>query len=76
MCLKVAGLVANSVDTDQTPHEAASDLGLHYLLRPACLNIRGKYGIILRITLGRNIRKGSLSLVQTTKMIRLSLCAV
>ena len=31
---KNAGLVANSVDPDQTPRSAASDLGLHCLLRP------------------------------------------
>ena len=32
------GRMANSVDTDQTPHSAASDLSLHCLLRPACPN--------------------------------------
>ena len=35
---KVAGWVANSVDPDQMLHSAASDLGLHYLLKPAFLN--------------------------------------
>ena len=35
---KIAGLVANSVDPDQTPRSAASDLGLHCLLRPVCPN--------------------------------------
>ena len=33
-----AGWVANNVDTDQTPRSAASDLGLHCLLRPVCPN--------------------------------------
>ena len=40
MCLITVGWVANSVDPDQTPRSAASDLGLHYLLRPVCPNIR------------------------------------
>ena len=35
---KIAGCVANSVDRDQTSHSAASDLGLHCLLRPAWPN--------------------------------------
>ena len=45
MCLKLldvsktAGFVANSVDPDQTARSAASDLGLHCLLRPGCPNI-------------------------------------
>ena len=28
--------MANSVDSDQMQHDAASDLGLHCLLRPVC----------------------------------------
>ena len=32
-CLKIAGCVANGVDTDQTPRSVAFDLNLHYLLR-------------------------------------------
>ena len=28
---KIAGLVANSIDSDQTPRSAASDQGLHCL---------------------------------------------
>ena len=32
-CILTAGWVANSVDPGQTPRFAASDLGLHYLLR-------------------------------------------
>ena len=31
-------MVANSADPDQTPQNAASDLGLHCLLRPVCPN--------------------------------------
>ena len=30
--------MANSIDPDQTPHSAASDLGLYCLLRPFCSN--------------------------------------
>ena len=44
LCLKIAGWVANSVDPDETPHFAASHLGLYCLLRPICPNIYGKYG--------------------------------
>ena len=36
--------MANSVDTDETPHSAASHLGLYCLLRPVCPNTYGKYG--------------------------------
>ena len=37
---------ANSADPDQTPRSAASDLGLHCLLRPVCLcpNRKINYG--------------------------------
>ena len=35
---KIAGRVANSVDPDQTPRSAESDLGLHCLLRPVFPN--------------------------------------
>ena len=38
MFLKTAGSVANSVDPDQMLHSAASDLGLHSLLRPVIPN--------------------------------------
>ena len=34
--------MANSVDPDQTPYYAASDLGLHRLLGPVCQNTWGK----------------------------------
>ena len=44
LCLKIAGWVANNVDPDETPHSAASHLGLYCLLRPVCLNTYGKYG--------------------------------
>ena len=37
--------MANSVDPDETPHSAASHLGLYCLPKPVCLNIYGKYGI-------------------------------
>ena len=43
LCLKIAGRVANSVDPDETPRSAASHLGLHCLLRPACPNTYGIY---------------------------------
>ena len=38
--------MAKSVDPDQTPRLAASDLGLHCLLRPVSPNIKGllRYG--------------------------------
>ena len=42
MWLTTVGWVANSVGPDQTPRSAASDLGLHCLLRPVCPN-NGKY---------------------------------
>ena len=35
---KIARCVANSVDPDQTPRSAVSDLGLHCLLRSVCPN--------------------------------------
>ena len=37
LCLKIAGWVANSIDTDEMPYSAASHLGLQCLLRPVCL---------------------------------------
>ena len=37
--------MAKSADPDQTPRSAASDLGLHSLLRHICPNIQGKYGM-------------------------------
>ena len=36
---RIAWLVASSVNPDQTPHSAASNLGLHCLLRAVCLNM-------------------------------------
>ena len=36
--------MAHSVDPNQTPHSAASDQGLHCLLRPVCPNTLDKYG--------------------------------
>ena len=43
MRLQTDKWVANCVEPDQTSHSAASDLGLHRLLRPACLNTNGDY---------------------------------
>ena len=40
---KIVGWVAHSVDPDQTPHSAASDLGLHCLLRLICPNTKDHY---------------------------------
>ena len=40
--------VANSDDPDQTPRSAASDLGLHCLLRHACPNTKSKYGNFIK----------------------------
>ena len=36
--------MTNSVDPDQMPHSAVSDLGLHCLQRPICPNTYGYYG--------------------------------
>ena len=39
MCLKyIAICMANTVDPDQMPQNAASDLGLHCLQKPICPN--------------------------------------
>ena len=38
---KIAGLVANSADPDQTPLSVVSDLGLKCSLRPVCPNMQG-----------------------------------
>ena len=46
LCLQIVGWVANSVDPDETPHSAASHLGLNCLLRPVCPNTYGKYSIL------------------------------
>ena len=50
LCLKIAGWVANSVDPDETPHSAASHLGLYCLLRPVCRNTYGKYGRAINLS--------------------------
>ena len=42
---KTMGFMANSVDQDQTPRSAASDLGLHFLLRPVRPGYSDKRGI-------------------------------
>ena len=46
ICLNIARWFANSVDPDQTPRSAASDQGLHCLLRPLTW---GKYCILFRL---------------------------
>ena len=50
----VAERVANSVDSDQTPRSAASDLGLHSLSRPVCPATYSKYG---NLTKSQSLRK-------------------
>ena len=37
-CVNSSGRVPNSKDSDQTPQNAASDLGLYCLLRDVCSN--------------------------------------
>ena len=41
--------MANSVDPDQMPQNAASDLGVHCLLRSVCPSILGDHGAISSI---------------------------
>ena len=48
MCLNIAGWVANRADPDQTPRSAASDLGLHCLLKPVCPIKSDKYGLSIQ----------------------------
>ena len=49
LCLKIVEwVVANSVNPDETPRSAASNLGLHCLLWHVCPNTYGKYGNIQR----------------------------
>ena len=43
---KSAQCVANTADPDQMLQNAASDLGLHCLLRPVCPSTQGMYGIV------------------------------
>ena len=43
LCLKIAGWVANIVDPDGTPRNAASHLGLHCLHKPDSPNTHGTY---------------------------------
>ena len=42
--------MADSVDQDQTPHSAASDLGLHCLHRPVSPNTWSKYDNMIKST--------------------------
>ena len=46
------------MDPDQTPHYAASDLGLHCLLKHVCPNTLDKY-IMLSVCLGKFISSGA-----------------
>ena len=41
--LKFSNVIANSVDPDQTPHSAASDLGLHCLPMSLLWDARHKW---------------------------------
>ena len=43
--------MANIVDPDETPHSAASQLGLQCLLRPVSLNTYGKAEHMVRVML-------------------------
>ena len=40
--------MTNSVNADQMPQNAASDLGLHCLHRPVCLNIESKFDSLIK----------------------------
>ena len=46
--VKIAGRVANNVDLDQMLQNVTSDLGLHCLLKPVCLNTWEKYGYLIK----------------------------
>ena len=59
MCHKFAGLLANRVDADETPHSAAFHLGLYSLLRPAYPNTYGKYSIAIYERFCKKSSKGS-----------------
>ena len=47
--------MANSVDPDETPHSAASHLGLYCLLRPVCPNTYGKYGTTVYVVVSDQV---------------------
>ena len=47
-CIEIAGWVTNKVHPDQTPRSAASDMGLHCLLRPVCPITYSKYGNLIK----------------------------
>ena len=51
---KIASRVANSADPDKIPRSTASDLGLHYMLRPVFPNMKSKYGYLLKLNPLRN----------------------
>ena len=46
--------MTNSVDPDQMPHYAASDLGLHCLQRPICPTTLGYYGSLYVVMVSWN----------------------
>ena len=64
--------MANSVDPDETPHSAASHLGLYCLLSPVCPNIYGKYGnpVVVNDPIGLNCDRGSRSLYRNNPNYR------
>ena len=45
---KIAGWVANSVDSDQTPRSAASDQGLHCFFKPVFSNTQSMYSNLIK----------------------------
>ena len=63
--------MANSVDPDETPHSAASHLGLNCLLMPVCPKIYGKYGISIKLTF---TAKTNLFFYENVKSKALVLC--
>ena len=44
---KTAGSVANSLNPDQMQNSAMSDLGLHCLIRPVCLNTKSTVSMVI-----------------------------
>ena len=54
MCVKLQDEFANSVDPDQTPRSAASDLGLHCLLGLVSPNMRSKHANLMKSNPLRN----------------------
>ena len=72
MFLKTAGWVTNSVDTDQMPHSAASDLVLHCFAQPSVSQYFGLWGYF-----GHDKWKGVFEDMQTVQIqIILHSCTV